>query len=249
LALTRVEDNHPFPEEDLKKLVDCICKIETLGHGVQRHGCPLGKYLDRHDPDTFELPKYLAKIRIGNVEEFVFLGGDDARAAFYAEHGIVEGEFDGTASREVERDGLVLRKRILVQEIFEASALRDVLRDMAALNFQVDRFTEAAEPRYTLGDRGGGGTMRLHSILELAEAIRTNGRRGLTIQRYKGLGEMNPDQLYGTTMNPKSRSLLRVSIADAALADATFSMLMGEDVEIRRTFIEDNALNVRYLDI
>ena len=61
--------------------------------------------------------------------------------------------------------------------------------------------------------------------------------------------EMNPKQLYETTMDPNKRSFLRVSIEDAAAADATFSMLMGEDVPIRRAFIEDNALNVSYLDV
>ena len=79
--------------------------------------------------------------------------------------------------------------------------------------------------------------------------IREHGKRGLSIQRYKGLGEMNAKQLYETTMDPSKRSFLKVSIEDAAAADATFSMLMGEDVPIRRAFIEDNALNTSYLDV
>ena len=94
------------------------------------------------------------------------------------------------------------------------------------------------EGQQTLGSKG-----------ELLSYITTTGKEGLTIQRYKGLGEMNPDQLWVTTMNPESRGLLQVRVEDAVVADEIFTILMGDQVEERRQFIEQHALQVENLDI
>ncbi len=84
---------------------------------------------------------------------------------------------------------------------------------------------------------------------ELLNYVKTEGKRGIDVKRYKGLGEMNSEQLAETTMNPEKRTLLRVRLEDAVLSEEIFSTLMGEDVESRRKFIEENALDVKNLDV
>jgi len=94
-----------------------------------------------------------------------------------------------------------------------------------------------------------GTSVEVSTREELLERVLTAAKKDLTIQRYKGLGEMNPEQLWETTMNPEKRTLLEVRIDDAVETDEIFTVLMGDAVEPRRKFIEDNALDVRNLDV
>jgi DNA gyrase subunit B len=84
---------------------------------------------------------------------------------------------------------------------------------------------------------------------ELLNHVKAEGKKDASVQRYKGLGEMNAEQLAETTMNPEKRTLLQVRLEDAVESEEIFSTLMGEDVESRRKFIEDNALDVKNLDV
>jgi DNA gyrase subunit B len=114
--------------------------------------------------------------------------------------------------------------------------------------FQIyQEMKEMAPPPYLLV--GKGKQVTFDQAEDLIHSIHQWGREGLSIQRYKGLGEMNPGQLWETTMNPEKRTLLKVKIEDAIEADEIFSVLMGDEVEQRRQFIEENALFVQRLDI
>jgi len=120
----------------------------------------------------------------------------------------------------------------------DAQRLRELWQTMHAV----------ATPPFRVA-RGEGDTDEVGGPIRLLDRLLELGERGLSIQRYKGLGEMNPDQLADTTMNPASRTLLQVRVPDDVEADDAFSTLMGDDVEPRRQFIERNALDVQNLDI
>jgi DNA gyrase subunit B len=107
--------------------------------------------------------------------------------------------------------------------------------------------TSIGVPPYAV--ENGDQQAQLRSLTEVLKYIMEGGKKGQYIQRYKGLGEMNPDQLWETTMNPETRILLQVRVEDAVEANDIFSTLMGDEVEPRRKFIEDHALTVKNLDV
>ena len=252
IVLTRVSDQHVFAPAAIDQIVEMLAALEKLGHGLTRHGAALDEYLDRHDRETHELPRYVARIREGNKESHEFLADDKARAAFIKEMGV---DADLDTAPPVNGNGTAAptpTRRVTVHEIFEANEMTKLLKALARAGLDVARFARTEESRYTITENAGAKNETktpLHSPLEIIAQIRANGRKGLSIQRYKGLGEMNPKQLYETTMDPEKRRLLKVNINDAAKADALFTLLMGDEVPPRRQFIEDNALNVQFLDV
>ncbi|WP_375393370.1 toprim domain-containing protein, partial [uncultured Sphingomonas sp.] len=118
--------------------------------------------------------------------------------------------------------------------------------DLSAPTAETDEPTDEEGQPTTTPTRG---ETRVSRPSQLLDAVLAAGRKGLAIQRYKGLGEMNAEQLWETTLDPTNRSMLRVTSDDVTAADETFSRLMGEVVEPRREFIQDNALNVANLDV
>jgi DNA gyrase subunit B len=107
--------------------------------------------------------------------------------------------------------------------------------------------TALRRPPYRLQD--GARQWEIPTLEELVKLVLEEGQKGLTVQRFKGLGEMNPEQLWETTMDPENRTLLQVNIEDAVAADEIFTILMGDKVEPRRDFIQNNALDISQLDI
>lgn len=160
------------------------------------------------------------------------LGRDEERMAFYIESRI---ERDGTSTRAV-----------ISEDLITSAEFRE-LQALSPLSIGMGRPPYKMREKDTGKKEGEEGVFLttgnvLNHIFEI-------GKKGLNIQRYKGLGEMNPGQLWDTTMNPESRSLLQVTLEDLVLADEIFTILMGDQVEPRKEFIQKHALEVRNLDI
>jgi DNA gyrase subunit B len=160
---------------------------------------------------------------------------------------------NGASSNGHAHDGEVPKaSRLHIVELHEVRSINTLLADLAKMNFDIQSLipqerTGTEEPRYVL--RRGESTVGLSDLRGLLAAIRSAGEKGLTITRFKGLGEMNAEELRDTTLDPTNRTLLQVRMEDAAAADDLFRVLMGDKVEPRREFIEKHALEVRNLDV
>ncbi|HRI82540.1 MAG TPA: toprim domain-containing protein, partial [Opitutaceae bacterium] len=252
IVLTRLADQHVFAPVQIGQIVENLAVLEKLGGGVTRYGAALAEYLDQQDQATHALPRYVARIREGNKESHEFLRDEHARAQFVQAHDLAADDVEQTESAAPADKKAQSTKRVTLHEIYESTEMAKVLAALAKTGLDISVFTPGEKPRYTITENAGQKSenkTELFSPLDIVTQIRANGRKGLSIQRYKGLGEMNPKQLFETTMDPEKRRLLKVSIDDAAKADALFTLLMGDEVPPRRQFIEDNALNVQFLDV
>ena len=242
-------DKKTFDAENIKNIMSIFLKIESIGLGLQRYGCTLTRLLEQFDPVSNKLPRFLARIRTGNEEELRFLKDIEAKAGFMMSLELSEDSQSGSITREIEQNGNTITQRISIHEIYESHEIEKLLSAAEETGLDIGVFCgQEGEPYIVNLVNDDAPGIEVKSISHFLEHVRVLGRKGLQIQRYKGLGEMNPKQLYETTMDPSVRSLIKVEITDAIAADNMFTMLMGEEVAPRRAFIEDNALNVSFLD-
>ncbi len=154
---------------------------------------------------------------------------------------IVEDEEHGTHRVVCEMDNRGSKGSCIIgTELLRSPEMRSIRAVAAAI-------APLGDPPWTIVQ--GGVETAVRGGEQLIEHVQALGRKGLSLQRYKGLGEMNPDQLWETTMDPTKRTFLKVAVEDAVEADQMFTVLMGDKVEPRRQFIEDNALDVKNLDV
>ena len=158
----------------------------------------------------------------------------------------------GEAARRRPKTNGGPRRRGKLVELHESAAIQKLIAELARKGLKVDHYAASDRPIFELieGEGDKAVTHPLFSIPEILQKMEI-GRRGVQIKRFKGLGEMNAKELFETTMNPEKRKLLKVDLNEdnAVDADKMFTILMGDEVEPRRQFIEDNALNVRNLDV
>jgi len=252
VKLRNLSDDQTLSEKQLAEVLELLELLDKYALALKRHGGDFGDYIDHRDGTTHELPKHLVKVRDGNEETVHYFHNDEELMAFGGTNldlklfGYEETE---AAVAEKPKGGPIRRAKHV--ELHESKAIAELLLRLSKKGFNVEHYSAQDKPLFELVE-GEGERQQirpLFSIAEILSSVKDVGKRGIQVKRFKGLGEMNAKELFETTMNPEKRKLLRIDLTDGVEAEAMFTRLMGEEVEPRRQFIEDNALNVRNLDV
>jgi DNA gyrase subunit B len=239
-------------EKQLAEILDLLVSLDKYVRSLRRHGGDFGDYVEHRDPATRELPRHLVKVRDGNDESVHYFHTEEQLAGFGAANPDLKlfGAENGTDFIE-KNDKPRNTRRATHVELHESKTVMDLMGQLAKKGLNVAHYAAQDQPLFELveGEGERATAKPLFSIAEILAGVIDAGKRGLQIKRFKGLGEMNAKELFETTMNPENRKLLRIDMTDVVEAEEMFTKLMGDEVEPRRQFIEDNALNVRNLDI
>ena len=226
------KSNKLFAGDDLQKLLEKMVGYFDVLNSLKKRG---------YDPDLMKILLRLSlEQELRPDRDSMMLLRDEFRKADFEVGDLRENEEHHTFEIQVRAKENGWGWTTVGRQLFNMVDFHRALENRRQL-------LELEEPPYRVVE--GEKEVTIHSKRELLEYLREQGKKGLSIQRYKGLGEMNPEQLWETTMSPEKRTLLQVTVDDAVEADTIFTILMGDKVEPRREFIQSNALEVRELDI
>ena len=250
-------DGREVAGEEMQKLCRTLAGLEDALVALEKRGVSLRDHAVRREAATGKLPMY--HVYYG-TEEHWFTSRDGLETFVKSKEQAAGGELAVGRLEEAVAAGDTTpgtahdtgQDQLVVVDLHEVRSINAGLKELETMGFGIDSLltqdrTGTEEPRYKL--RRGDNEIGLEDLRGLLTAVRRAGERGLSITRFKGLGEMNAEELRDTTLDPANRTLMRVTMTDAAAADDLFRVLMGEKVEPRRDFIEKHALDVKNLDV
>ncbi len=248
VRLKNLADGREFAPKQLEEILTLLESLDKHATYLRRLGGDFAAFVEKRAPDG-TLPQHLFKVREGNDETVHYFISSDEVDQFRAANPDLFG--DPEAREKAEKARGPTRRVSEVNLHLESKAIADLLGKLDRKGLAVDHYAAQDKPLFELveGEGERATVSPLFSIPEILAGVKAVGKKGMQIYRFKGLGEMDAKELFETTMNPTKRKLLRIDLADAVEAEEMFVRLMGDEVEPRRQFIEDNALNVRNLDV